>query len=222
VIVLLALLATGLSIVLNSRPPAEVIVPSAAQLLRLLNICRQVSTGLYRTDGDQPPSVPICQLDGAIFWQADMDIDCDGQITSVCNANTDPWFQADTTVHTASGQALDSAALPYVVLPAEGSNFQYSSFGIAPGAVVAVVYNGQVRYGVFGDTGPAGIIGEASYAMAQSLGIDPDPASGGADSGVSYIVFQNTVVSAIEDHSRAVSIGEQSARRLIERYSARQ
>jgi len=38
------------------------------------------------------------------------------------------------------------------------------------GSVVAVIYNGQVAYGVFGDEGPDNIIGEASYAMAALLG----------------------------------------------------
>ncbi len=40
-----------------------------------------------------------------------------------------------------------------------------------------------------GDTGPDEIIGEASYATAKALGIDPDPETGGTDSGVTYIVF---------------------------------
>ena len=45
---------------------------------------------------------------------------------------------------------------------------------------------------MFGDTGPENIIGEASYAIAKTLGINPDPAVGGADSGVTYIVFKST------------------------------
>jgi len=31
-----------------------------------------------------------------------------------------------------------------------------------------------VQYGIFADEGPQGIIGEASYAMATLLGVDPD------------------------------------------------
>jgi hypothetical protein len=221
VILLAAAVAISLYILTRSRIPVGEIAPNSDQLLRLLNECRQVSTALYKTDGDQPPTVPICQLDGAVFWQADMDIDCDGQITSVCNIHADPWFQPDTSAHTSTGQSLDAATLPYVVLPAESSRFQYSKYGIRLGAVVAVIYHDQVRYGIFGDTGPTDLIGEASYAMAQSLGVDPDPATGGADSGVTYIVFANSVVSPIEDHSRAVAMGEQLAARLIQQNGGR-
>jgi len=47
----------------------------------------------------------------------------------------------------------------------------------ARGNVVAVIYNHKLQYAVFGDTGPTNLIGEASYATAKKLGIDPDPAS---------------------------------------------
>ena len=52
--------------------------------------------------------------------------------------------------------------------------------------------------------------------MAASLGIDPDPATGGADTGVTYIVFTGAgaVVSPIEDHAAAVSLGEVLAAQL--------
>ncbi len=63
-----------------------------------------------------------------------------------------------------------------------------------------------------------GIIGEASYAMASSLGIDPNPASGGVDTGVTYIVFtgQGAVVIPIEDHASAVTLGNQLAAQIIQ------
>jgi hypothetical protein len=48
------------------------------------------------------------------------------------------------------------------------------------------------------------IIGEASYKTAANLGIDPDPSSGGTDSGVTYIFFKNATISPIENHSTAV------------------
>lgn len=85
------------------------------------------------------------------------------------------------------------------------------------GSVIAVIYNGQVEYGVFGDEGPKAIIGEASYAMAQSLGINPDPSVGGVDSGVTYIAFTGAVAVApkLEDHPATVKLGEQLASTLL-------
>jgi hypothetical protein len=103
------------------------------------------------------------------------------------------------------------------VIPLPSSRFDYSAHGIQLGSVVAVIYGGKVAYGVFGDEGPEEIIGESSYAMAKSLGIDPDPDSGGTDGPVTYIVFTGSsgVVPKIEDHAAAVTIGEARAAALI-------
>ncbi|GAA3354912.1 hypothetical protein GCM10017744_015370 [Streptomyces antimycoticus] len=124
-----------------------------------------------------------------------MDIDCDGQVTSRCNEDTDPWFQDDTAFHQSDGEPLIADKLPYVVVPSPSSTWDYTKSGIKGGGVVAVIYNNKVQYAVVGDTGPTNIIGEASYATANALGIDPDPETGGAESGVTYIVFKNSSVS---------------------------
>ena len=73
-----------------------------------------------------------------------------------------------------------------------------------------------MQYAVVGDTGPAGIIGEASYVTAEALGIDPDPMSGGTASGVTYILFENSKASPIEDHRAAVTAGRALARAFVE------
>ena len=67
------------------------------------------------------------------------------------------------------------------------------------------------------EEGPDNIIGEASYAMATLLGIDPDPATGGTGSGVTYIAFTGptSVVNKIEDHAEAVRLGQMLAATLL-------
>lgn len=193
--------------------------PTAAQLLALVANCAQPSDGLYATDDDgSAETIPICALNGAFFWKADMDIDCDGKVTAVCNSNTDPAFQDQTSTTDSQGQPLDASTLPYVVIPLPSARFDYMAAGLELGAVVAVIYNNKVVYGVFGDEGPENIIGEASYAMATALGIDPDPSFGGTDSEVTYIVFHgaNAVVNVIEDHQEATALGEQLAAELIQ------
>lgn len=80
---------------------------------------------------------------------------------------------------------------------------------------MAIVYNNQVVYAVVGDTGPQQILGEASYSAAERLGIDPAPETGGTDSGVTYILFKNSRVSPIENHSTAVSTGDRLAKEFI-------
>jgi glycosyl hydrolase group 75 (putative chitosanase)/carbohydrate binding protein with CBM35 domain len=189
--------------------------PSASELLAKLTSCSQISSGLYKTDSENSRTIPVCGLSDAVFWKADMDIDCDGQRTTQCNENTDCCFQADTAFHQSDGKPLNAATLPYVVVPSPSGTWDYRKFGIAGAGVVAVIYNNQVTYAVVGDTGPTDIIGEASYATASSLGIDPDPSNGGTDSGVTYLFFKNSKVTPIESHANAVSTGETLARQFV-------
>ncbi|MEV0219738.1 glycoside hydrolase family 75 protein [Streptomyces sp. NPDC050704] len=189
---------------------------SAAALLAKVTSCSQISNGRYRTDQGVSPTIPVCGKNGAVFWKADMDIDCDGQVTARCNRSTDPWFQADTAFHQSDGRPLNSEKLPYVVVPSPSATWNYANAGIKGGSVVAVVHGDQVQYAVVGDTGPTKIIGEASYATARALGIDPDPATGGTGSGVTYILFTGSRVSPLESHSAAVSLGDTLAKRFLQ------
>lgn len=187
----------------------------AADLLAKASACDQVSNGKYRTDEATSATVAVCAADNAVFWKADLDIDCDGQITAACNPSTDPAFHGDTAFHASDGRPLNAAKLPYVVVPAPSGVWDYTGSGIQGGGVVAVVHGEKVEYAVVGDVGPERIIGEASYATAKSLGIDPDPGSGGAPSGVTYILFKDSRVSPIEDHEAAVRTGRALAEEFV-------
>ncbi|MBK3639144.1 glycoside hydrolase family 75 protein [Streptomyces sp. MBT33] len=188
---------------------------SAADLLAKVTSCSQISNGKYKTDDETSATIPVCGKNGAVFWKADMDIDCDGQRTSKCSESTDPWYQDDTAFHQSDGRPLRADSLPYVVVPSSSSIWNYSAAGIKGGGVVAVIYHNKVEYAVVGDTGPTKIIGEASYATANALGIDPDPETGGTDSGVTYILFKNSQVSPIESHSAAVTLGDKLAKQFL-------
>lgn len=187
------------------------------QLLALTKACTVASNGTFATDSSASAGVAICKLNGAFFWTADLSIDCDGQSTSQCNASTDPGYTNQTSFTQSNGQALIASVLPYVVLPLPSSRFDYSGADVRPGALAIVIYGGVMSYGVFGDVGPADVIGGASYAMAQSLGIDPSPSNGGTSGPVTYFVFtgQGAVVSPIEDHAGAVTLGGVLAPQLV-------
>jgi hypothetical protein len=191
--------------------------PTAAELLAKVSSCNQISNGKYKTDSETSATIPVCGKTGAVFWKSDMDIDCDGQRTTQCNEDTDCCFQADTAFHQSDGRPLNSAALPYIVVPSTSSIWNYTSSGVRGASVAAVIYQGKVAYAVVGDTGPTQIIGEGSYALAVALGIDPDPSTGGTDSGVTFIVFtgSGSVVSPIENHNNAVNLGQTLARQFI-------
>lgn len=191
--------------------------PSAAQLLAALGTCDEVVGGLYAQDSGGTEAISICGVPGAVFWAADLDVDCDGRETATCNVNADPDFLPETSGADSHGDPLDAAALPFVVLPSPSSRWRPSTSDLHIGSVVAVIFDGRVEYAVYGDSGPVGIIGEASYRMAELLGIDPDPATGGIGSGVTYVAFpgDDAVVAALEDHEAAVAIGIARARALI-------
>jgi len=191
--------------------------PLASDLLAKMKSCTAVSSSPYAKSSGASATVDVCGLKNAVYWNADLDVDCDGKSSTACSSATDPWYQSETAASDSKGDPLDAAELPYVVVPGVSSRWSYKSAGIAMGSVVAVIYDGKVEYGIVGDVGPTGAIGEASYAMAKRLGIDPNPKTGGIGSGVTYLVFTGTsgVVTKKEDHSEATAIGVARAKQFL-------
>ncbi|MFK0021089.1 glycoside hydrolase family 75 protein [Streptomyces sp. NPDC090798] len=187
----------------------------AADLLAKVRDCVPVSKGRYRSDEGGRAEIPVCGTRGAVFWKADMDIDCDGRPGLLCNVRTDPLFSGTTAYQQSDGRYLSAETLPYVVVPTPSGIWDHRAHGIRGGSVVAVIYQDRIQYAVVGDTGPHTIIGEASYATAKALGIRPDPHGGGTSSGVTYIAFKNSRVSPIEDHAAAVTEGERLAQEFV-------
>ncbi len=226
----LALLAPATpSVAARPAPAAAGASPSrqegsvrAADLLARVRDCTPVSRGRYRTDDDAPATVPVCGTDEAVFWTADMDIDCDGSPSLRCNSSTDPLFSGATAYQQSDGRYLSAETLPYIVVPGVSALWDYRDHGVGGGSVAAVVYGDRVEYAVVGDIGPREIIGEASYATAVALGIRPDPHGGGTPSGVTYIVFKNARATPIESHASAVAVGERLARTFVRGTSAAQ
>ena len=197
---------------------AKVVEVTAAALLAKLKACTtKLSTAPYSRDVGGIANIDVCAHGSAVFWRADMDIDCDGKSSVVCNASTDPSFQAQTAATDSKGLPLDAAKLPFLVVPGVSSRWSYKSSGIAMGSVGAVIYKDKVEIGIVGDVGPSSILGEASYAMAEHLGIDPNPKIGGTSSEVVYVVFTgpSSIVKTKEDHAEAVALGKQRAQELI-------
>jgi len=193
--------------------------PTAADLLALTTMCNVVSKANYENDIDpMTADIPVCGLTGAVFWTSGMSIDCDGASHTSAQC---PSASGSTAATDSKGNALSSVDLPFVVLPANSGctpvPWDYFTAGLQYGSVIAVIYNGQVGYGVFGDTGGCDTIGQASYAMAQSVGVPPGPTSPGAENSVTYIAFVGAaaVASPIEDHAAAVSLGQSLAKMLV-------
>ncbi|WP_409183555.1 glycoside hydrolase family 75 protein [Amycolatopsis sp. VS8301801F10] len=211
-----AVLPAALASAATPAPEAVQAGPTADQILAKVASCKQISNGKYKTDEDSgSATVPVCDAGKAVFWKADMDIDCDGQRTTQCNENTDCCFYPDTAFPQSDGKPLNAAKLPYIVVPSSSGIWNYANSGLRGGGSCAVIYNGKVEYAVIGDTGPNKIIGEASYATAKDLGINPDPKNGGVDSGVTYVCFKNSTVNPIEEHAAATSTGQKLASAFV-------
>jgi hypothetical protein len=204
----------------DAGTPPDLSMPSGLidQLLKLTAVCtaaNMVSKHTYPDPGSAVPNVPICALNGAVFFNSDMDIDCDGRATPGKCPGPDPSYQPDTAFHNLNNQPLEAAVTPYVVIP---SDFQYAGLDTQNGGnVVAVIYNHKLEFAVFGDTGPVDLIGEASYSCAENLGINPNPATGGVNSGVTYIVFvgMSTAPTNIEDRTETATLGDALAKQLV-------
>ncbi|AKZ54068.1 Putative secreted protein [Streptomyces ambofaciens ATCC 23877] len=187
----------------------------AADLLARMRDCDPVSKGRYRSDAGTPADIPVCGTEDAVYWKADLDVDCDGRPGDRCNTRTDPHFTPATAYTRSDGTPLDAERLPYVVVPQPSRIWDHRADGVHGGSVAALVHGDRVRYAVVGDVGPRDIIGEASYAAAKTLGIPADPHGGGTDSGVTYIVFKDSEAEPIDDEAAAEKAGKRLARAFL-------
>ncbi|MEW2566738.1 glycoside hydrolase family 75 protein [Streptomyces sp. NPDC047070] len=189
----------------------------ATELLAAVRDCAPVSDDRFSSDDGEPADIEVCGRKEAVFWKADLDIDCDGRPGRHCNERTDPLFCDTTAFQQSDGRQLSAERLPYVVVPGPSHRWNHREHDVRRGTVAAVIHGDRVRYAVVGDIGPEDIIGEASYALARNLGIRPDPKGGGAASGVTYILFKGSGASPIESPRAAAAQGERLARELVGR-----
>jgi hypothetical protein len=207
--------------------------PAIAALLALTKSCTAAnqipSSHTYKLDSGA--STSICSLKGgpgnaggALFYTADMDIDCDGIMSAHCpgsGADMDCCYQDQTSFHgphsasNENGPQLTSENTPYVVIPQDVTFPGLDKNN--GGNIIAVIYDNQLEFGVFGDTGPTDIIGEASVRTANGLDIPASPANGGVSGGVTYIAFvgAGSQPADMENLSQIQSLGAQLTASLL-------
>ncbi len=213
---LLAALIAGLWAPIPAQA-VELAGPTAQQLKDKTAGCpTQLSNGKYAQDSGVARTIAVCKTGAAVHWTADFDIDCDGQRTTQCNENTDPYFQPNTSWNQSDGRPLNSAGLPFIVVPLSSSIWNFTTAGIGGATVAAVVYQDKVAYAVVDDQGPTGIIGEGSYKLAQQLGINPHPSTGGVSGAVAtFILFPGVKSVPIENQVDALSKGQAAATSFV-------
>ena len=194
--------------------------PSAQELLDITQDCDGIPDVLFPEDTGKPYTVQICRLDGAVWWRADGDIDCDGGTGESCKS--DPHYMSTTSAKDSQGNFVDASTVPFLVVPAAHGAWNPKAFGIKTGwsgygSAGAIIYDGKVQYAPYADASVKKI-GEMSQAAAARLGIPTSPVSGGVSSGVTYIVFTGTgtYVDPIESEAAAVALGQSLATQLVE------
>ncbi|KKK15912.1 hypothetical protein P175DRAFT_0498400 [Aspergillus ochraceoroseus IBT 24754] len=130
------------------------------------------------------------QTGSAIFWVADMDVDCDG-LEYGCEGNPDG--QPLT-----NWGALDAYQVPFIVIP---DKFLVANPDLLPGNnVAAIICNNKIFYAILGDSNhnDPQVTGEASWLLARTCFPDEklNGNKGHTTSDVTYIVFtgQNAVL----------------------------
>ncbi|EZF29235.1 hypothetical protein H109_06456 [Trichophyton interdigitale MR816] len=147
------------------------------------NRCHSPLSSTRFTDGHNRSGFTYCgDHEGIIYITgssdrmalADMDVDCDGINRSKGACANDPSGQDQTAFkHEVSRygiEDLDPNRHAYVVLGNQGSEPSYmpSASGVESLSVVAVVCNGTLFYGVWGDTNGGTDVGEASVSLAHA------------------------------------------------------
>ena len=178
----------------------------------------------------QPTDITLYKNNESVFWYGDLDIDCDGPVLDYRCSN-DVQGQSELSCGDAT---INPAVTPFYVIPINraGSDnpsalpadyFDYTKNGIDIGQIAAIIYNDKVIYCPFLDEcGIPFVIGEASYAAAEMLGIDPDPTNGGVDSGAIFITFKGALnrlnEGEYDDHAKALEIGNACALAFVTKY----
>lgn len=170
----------------------------------------------YFHDVEKPRNTSMYGLRNATYWEADLDVDCDGKPSENCNKQRDPWFQGQLS----ASSTIQSEFTPHIVIPI-GSPSNSKQRDILFGQVGAVIHGQSLVYGLLLDEcGVKELIGEASYAAVKLLGVNPDPKNGGSDGPAHFFFFPGPSgrlanPSDWTDHAKVIAVGNARARQLM-------
>jgi len=163
-------------------------VAAIAAAAKAASVVPALATYPVNTDKNSPLSTIHSDWVGfssgaAYSFIADMDVDCDG-LNYQCEGNPDG--QSETNFG-----ALAAYEVPFVVIP---DKFAVANKDKLPGNnIVAVICNGKMFYGIFGDTNGDSpqVTGEASWLMARTCfpADNLTGANGHVPADVTYIFF---------------------------------
>jgi len=104
-------------------------------------------TGLYATERRRDRDDPDLPGPGSVlYWQSDIDVDCDGGRTNTACAIRVPIRDEHTG---ADGMPIDAETVPFVVIPLPSARFRYADHAIDLGQLALVTYGDRWAIGVF-------------------------------------------------------------------------
>ena len=103
--------------------------PTAQALLDKAATCGGAAIqGGFGLDGSGSISIYSCS--GALYWKADLDVDCDGTQTAPCNTDTTGQPQTSIKWVAPNLQDVDPTKLPYIVIPlGSAGTTWYTAYG---------------------------------------------------------------------------------------------
>lgn len=126
--------------------------------------------------------------------------------------DSDPGYYVSTTsLQDASKKITDPAryvnsdSIPYIVLPNNKSVLALVHKGDF--AYVKNIRNGKTSAAIFADVGPKDKIGEGSMKLAENLGINSNPRTGGIADSVQYFVFPGSGNGKPRSYAEIDSLG---------------
>lgn len=190
--------------------------PTYEDLMNLTDGCDALTTDApFKFDPESTTSADVCALEGAVWWRADFDIDCDGSVDDPCL--DDPDREPTTAAVDMDGAPLSATIVPYVTIPMVSDWFDYEAEGVQLGSVAAVLWRNKLVYAPVGNLGGDKVLGEGSLALAEKLGMDTDPIEGGIDRGVTWIIFtgDGSVVTPVDSETIAEEKGIEMAKAAL-------
>ncbi|UPT75294.1 MAG: glycoside hydrolase family 75 protein [Elusimicrobiota bacterium] len=202
---------SGSSLGSMSAGPGETAAPDEPAIQPVIGTPRvgttTVNGGMFKLKPNGPAIIPTVVNvtptgHSVVGFRAKLAIDADGDSEAY---RSDKTGQSQTALLYKNGRSLDPTRIPFIVVPTDFGNTHPN---VKLGDYATVSYGPKTIYAIVGDRGPAGVLGEASIAVARSLGINADPNRGGSNRPD----FEYRIVAGSKDPQPAESAAQIQAR----------
>lgn len=164
-----------------------------------------------------PIDIKINTLPGnAIWFEADMDIDMDGDYNNYSADEKALVQKYDRTTNQdqtswnfpISKNYPNAFRFPYYVLPPQLA----SQYGLKLGDLGAIIHGNTIVYAVYADNGPHNKIGEGSAFLARQITPSHTNLGAGLPCCISYVLFPNSAIPDLSSNNWQAKVNEKGAK----------